>query len=177
MEPLHAIEYELTSELAADVQRNMLRHAARHAWRRELPLLLGWLVFAGLLAWPVVGGWWSPGIGGAVLFLVTLVVLCTVYRRRWQDYAAVMTAVAGFHMANRRVRLEFHEKRLLMETEMFRGEGAWSELDEVIAFANSWALRFSNGGQVVIPAALVTPELKSFLEARAAENETMICEG
>src|SRR5262245_34926014 len=86
MEPKHAVEYELTSEMATDIQRTLLRFALRHGWRRDVPLLLGWLVVALLLAWPVLAGWMPPGVGGGILFLATLFVLAGVYRRHWHSY-------------------------------------------------------------------------------------------
>lgn len=169
MEPRHALEYELTSELATDVQRTLLRFALWSGWRRDLPLILGWAAFALLLACPVLIGWLSPGIGGGILFLATFFVLCTIYGRRTHAYWAATSAVVALHTADRRVRLEFHEQRVVMETEYFRGEGAWTELEDVVIFPTFWALRFSNSGHVVIPSPLVTPELHAFLHAKAEE--------
>ena len=169
MEPAHALEYELTSELANDIQRTLLRFSMRHGWRRDLPLILGWLVFALLLAWPVLAGWMWPGLAGGILFIATLIVLCTIYGRRWRAYTSATSAIVALHMPDRRVRLEFHEQRVCMETEYIRGEGAWTELEEIVVFPTFWALRFSNEGHIVIPRTFVTPELQSFLHAKAAQ--------
>ncbi len=168
MEPTHSLEYELNTELATDIQRSLLQFGRRHGWRRDLPLLCGWLVFALLLAWPVMAGWLSPGIGGGILFVATFFVLSAVYRRHWQSYAAATSAVVALHTSDRRVRLEFFETRVKMEAEYFRGEASWTELEEIVVFPSFWALRFSNGGNIVIPAPLVTPELQAFLRAKAA---------
>ena len=51
MEPLHAIEYELTTEMAADIQRALMPWELRRGWRRELPVFAGALVFAALIIW------------------------------------------------------------------------------------------------------------------------------
>jgi len=77
----------------------------------------------------------------------------------------------GLHTTDRRVRIEFAEDRLRMETEFFRGEGAWTELDDVVVFAGFWVLRLSNGGQVVIPGSLVSPELEAFIRAKAPAGD------
>src|SRR5205807_2501752 len=95
MEPIHSVEYELTGELAMEVQRCLLR---------------------------------------------------------WEL---------------RRGRIEFAEERIRRETEFFRGEGAWTELDDVVVFDGFWVLHLSNGGQVVIPQRLVSPELEAFICAKA----------
>ena len=169
MEPKHALEYDLTSELANDIQRTLLRHSMRHGWRRDVPLILGWLVFAFLLAWPVLSGWMPPGVGGALLFFATLIVLCTIYGRRWRTYTSATSAIVALHMPDRRVRLEFHDGRVCMETEYIRGEGAWTELEEIVVFPTFWALRFSNEGHIVIPSSLMTSELQAFLRSKAEQ--------
>jgi len=153
--------------MAQDIQRTLLRFGMRHGWRRDVPLLLGWGVMAILLGWPVLVGWLPAGVGGALLCLVTLYVLGRIYYRHSLSYTAATTAIVAVHTTDRRVRLEFYEERVRMETEYFRGEGAWTELEEIVMFPSFWALRFSSGGHIVIPAALVTPELRAFLHAKA----------
>ena len=46
MQPIHSVEYELTSELATEIQRTLLRWELRRGWRQDLPVLVGALVFA-----------------------------------------------------------------------------------------------------------------------------------
>jgi hypothetical protein len=169
MEPKFALEYELTSEMATEIQRTLMRAALQQGWRRDLPLILGWLAFALVLAYPVFIGWLTPGIGGGLLFFATLLALCTMYARRWRAYSIASSAVVALHTSDRRVRLEFHEQRVSLQAEYFRGEGAWSELEELMVFPAFWALRFSNSGVVVIPAEHVTPELGEFLHAKAEQ--------
>ena len=72
MEPKHTVEYELTTEMATEIQRTLLPAVLRHAWRRDVPVILGWLVAALSLAGPVLAGWLSPGVGGGLLFFATL---------------------------------------------------------------------------------------------------------
>lgn len=174
MEPLHALEYELTSEMATDIQRALLRFEMRRGWQRDWPTYLAALLFAVLIAWPVLAGWLLPSVGGGLLFLVTLSVLGTVYRRRWLSHMAATSALVAVHMSDRRVRLEFHDQRVRMDTEYFRGEGAWSELDEIVVFPDFWALYLSNGGQIVIPASLMSAELKEFLHVKAEQAAAAI---
>ena len=71
-------------------------------------------------------------------------------------------------------KLEFHDQRVCMHTEYFRGEGAWSELEEIVKFPAFWSLRFSNSGQIVIPSHLVSPELTTFLHAKAEQFKVPI---
>ena len=169
MEPKVALEYVLTTEMATDIQRSLLRFVMRHGWRHDLPLILGGCTFALLLGGLVAAGWLLPAVGGAILFLAALFILCTIYGRRWRAYTAATSAVVALHTSDRRVRIELHEQRACMETEYFRGEAAWSELEELVVFPNFWALRFSNSGHIVIPSALVTPEVKALLEAKAEQ--------
>jgi hypothetical protein len=51
--------------------------------------------------------------------------------------------------------------------EFFRGEAAWTELEEAVIFPTFWLLRFSNGGQIVLPSASVSPALESFIRAQS----------
>src|SRR5258708_32311724 len=81
MEPLHLIEYELTSELATEVQRTLVRWAMRRGWRRDVPVLLCALAFAALIIWLSLSGWILPGVGGALLCVGMLFALGAVYRR------------------------------------------------------------------------------------------------
>jgi hypothetical protein len=78
---------------------------------------------------------------------------------------------------DRRVRLEFSAERVRLETEFFRGEGAWTELSEVVIFADFWVLHLSNGGQILIPAASLSPELEAFIRAKAEEVTAAVRHG
>ena len=69
------------------------------------------------------------------------------------------------------------EDRLRLETEFFRGEGAWTELDDVVVFDRFWVLRLSNGGQVVIPGSMVSPELEAFIRAKAQQVTARVLRG
>lgn len=169
MEPAHAIEYVLTTEIATEIQRELLRFALRGWWRKDLPVLLWGVVLALLLALPVMAGWLTPGVGGGLLCMVTLFVLGSLFRRRWHAQAAASTAVIGLYSSDRRVRLEFLDDRVRMETEMLRGEAAWTELDELVEFPSFWSLSFSNGGHVAIPTGHLSADLRSFLENKARE--------
>jgi hypothetical protein len=169
MEPVHTVEYELTSEMATDIRRALVRFELRRSWRRDVPVFVGAAVFAVAICWLALESLILPGVGGGLLCLVTLAVLGTVYRRHALSYGAAMTALIALHTTDRRVRIEFHEQRVRMETEYFRGEGAWTELDEIVVFPTFWALYLSNGGQIVIPGSLLSPELKAFLHAKAEQ--------
>src|SRR5262249_19382700 len=156
-----------TSEMATDIQRALLGFEMRRGWKRDVPVFLGALVFALLITWPVLAGWMLPAVGGGLLCLVALAVLGNVDRGRWAAHLAATTAVVAVHMSDRRVRLEFHDQRVRMETEYFRGEGAWTELDEIVVFPSFWALYLANGGHIVIPGSLISSELKGFLHTKA----------
>jgi hypothetical protein len=155
--------------MASEIQRDLLRFALRGWWRKDLPVLLWGVVLAFLLAIPVMVGWLLPGVGGGLLCLVTLFVLASLLRRRWHAQAAAGTAVIGLYSSDRRVRLEFLDDGVRMETEMLRGEAAWTELDELVEFPTFWSLSFSNGGHIAIPTALLSADLRSYLENKAHE--------
>jgi hypothetical protein len=169
MEPLHAIEYELTSELATEIQRTLQPWEFRRNWRRDLPAFLGALVVTALITWLALAGWILPGVGGGLICVVALFVMIALFRRWSTSRLAVATALLALHTSDRRVRVEFTEERVRLETEFFRGEGTWTELDEVIIFRDFWLLYLSNGGQVVVPASLVSLELEAFIRARAEQ--------
>src|SRR5207249_3167632 len=81
MEPIHSIEYQLTSELATEVHRTLVRRELRRGWRREVPVLLGALAFAALIIWLGLKGWILPGVGGGLLCVVMFFVIGAVWRR------------------------------------------------------------------------------------------------
>jgi hypothetical protein len=168
MEPLHVIEYELTSELAAEIRRHVACSERRRSWRRDGPLFLGSLLFAILIAWPVFTGWMLPTVGGGLLLLVALPVVGALWRRASLPHTAGSIALLALYTSDRRVRIEFHEKCVRMDTEFFRGEGAWTELDEIVVFPGFWVLYLTNGGQIVLPG-MILPELESFLRSKAEE--------
>jgi hypothetical protein len=169
MQPLHAIEYELTSEMATRIHRTLLRWQWRRDWRRDVPTLIGGLVFAALISWLALEGWMLPGFGAALLCVVVLFMMGAVYRRWALCSTGAVTALLALHASDRRVRIEFDQERLRLEGEFFRGEGTWRELDEVVVFDDFWVLRLSNSGQIVIPASLVVGDLEAFLRAKAQE--------
>jgi len=174
MEPLHVVEYELSSEFASEVQRTLMRWNTRRHWRRDLPVLLCGLAFSALIIWLGLSGWILPGVGGGLLCVVLLFVVGGIYRRRSGAYTASLMALLALHTNERRVRIEFHEERVRLEAEFFRGEGTWTELEEAVVFSNFWLLRFSNGGQIVLPAAKVSPALESFLRSRAQDVDAPV---
>ena len=174
MEPIHLIEYELTSELATEVRNTLVRWESRRGWRRDLPYYLGALAFAALVIWLGLTGWISTGVASGLLCLVALFVLIAVYRRWSGAHMASLFALLALGTSDRRVRIEFLEKRLRMETEYFRGEGAWTEFEEAVIFPTFWLLRFTNGGQVMLPAAKVSPQVEEFIRAQALEVDAPI---
>jgi hypothetical protein len=167
MEPLHSIEYVLTSELATDVQSALVRWDFRRGWRRDVPFLLCALTFATLIVWLGLSGWVLPIVGGGLLFVLTLFVIGAIFRRWGGARSASLIAVLALGASDRRVRIEFAEERVRLETEFFRGEAAWTELEEAVIFPTFWLLRFSNGGQIVLPSASVSPALESFIRAQS----------
>lgn len=169
MQPIHSLEYEVTSQMAAEVHRLLVRWQLRRTWRRDLPLFAGALVFAALIIWLGLEGWILPGVGGALLCLLTFFAVGAFYRRWSLAYGAAGTALLALHTSDRRVRIELGEERVRLETEFFRGEGAWDELEEIVLFPGYWLLQLTNGGQILMPAALVTPDLEAFLRERARE--------
>jgi hypothetical protein len=177
MEPVHAIEYEMTSEFATDIQRKLVPWQLRRGWRRDLPMFLGALILAAVIIWLAMTGWILPLVGGGLICLVTLFAMGAVLRRWSASRAAAVTALLALHAPDRRVRVEFAEERVRLETEYFRGEGAWTELDEVVIFDGFWLLRLSNEGQVVIPGRLLSPELEAFIRTKAQQVMAPIYHG
>jgi hypothetical protein len=177
MQPLHSIEYELTTELAANIHRTLLRWELWRGGRRDVPTFLGAVIFTALILALVLGGWLLPGVGAALLCVAIIFVMGAVLRRWSLSRAATVTALLALQSSDRRVRIDFAEERVRMETEFYRGEGAWTELDEIVLFPGFWALRLSNGGQVVLPVALVSPELETFLRSKAEQVMAPVCRG
>jgi hypothetical protein len=177
VEPIHVLEFELTSELATEALRAVTRWDLRQGWRREVWYALLAFGFAALIVMLGVEGWISPGVGAGLLCVVVLFVLGAIYRRWSAARMAGLVAVLGLHSTSRRVRIEFYEQRVRMETEFFRGEGAWTELDEVVVFPSFWLLRFSNGGQILLPTPTISPVLDEFIRGQAQEIEAPVHQG
>jgi hypothetical protein len=177
MQPVHSLEYELTSELATEIQRALLRWELKRSWRRELPVFCGAAVLAALIIWLGLTGWILPGVGGGLLGLLMLFVMVSLLRRLYGARATVASALLALQVSDRRVRIEFGEERLRLENEFFRGEGAWTELDDVVIFPSFWVLYLTNSGQVVIPGARMTPELEAFLRSKAEHVRVPIRQG
>jgi hypothetical protein len=171
---MHVIEFELTSELATEVRRTVVRWDLRHGWRRDVSYSLAALGFAALIVMLGLQGWITPGVGAGLLCVVVLCVLGAVYRRWTAAHMAGLVAILGLHTTSRRIRMEFYEQRVRMETEFFRGEGAWTELDEVVIFPSFWLLRFSNSGQILLPSATISPILDEFIRGQAQEVEAPV---
>jgi hypothetical protein len=169
MQPHHSIEYELSTEMATDIHRALLRWEIQRGWRRDIPTYLGALVFAGLIAWLGLAGWIVPGFAMGLLCVLVLFVMGTVWRRWSLSHAATGMALLALHSPDRRIRVEFDDQRVRLESEFFRGEGAWTELDEIVIFPAFWVLRFSNDGRVLIPASLAVGELEAFVRAQAQQ--------
>jgi hypothetical protein len=169
MQPIHSLEYDLTTELATQVQQTLARWELRRGWRRDVRVLAGAGVFAALIIWLGLEGWIAPTVGGGLMCLLMLFALVAVFRRWAMARGAAWTVLLALQTSDRRVRIEFGEERLRMETELFRGEGAWTELEEVVVFSSFWMLRLSNGGQILLPGSAVSSELEAFLRAKALQ--------
>jgi len=177
MQPIHSVEYELTTELATEIHRCLLCWELRRGRWQDLPVYLGGLIFTVLILYLGLQGWILPAVGGGLLCAVVIAFFVALFRRRWAARTAVATALLALHAPDRRVRIEFAEDRLRLETEFFRGEGAWTELDVVVVFNRFWVLRLSNGGQVVIPGSMVSPELEAFIRAKAQQVTAPVLRG
>src|SRR5262249_42187843 len=79
MRPIHAVEYELTSELATEIHRALLRWELRRGWRQDVPLFGGAAAFAALIVWLSLEGWILPTVGGGLMCLMMLFVLGAVF--------------------------------------------------------------------------------------------------
>src|SRR5262249_26172650 len=99
------------------------------------------------------------------------VVMLFVIGAIWRRWAAASGAGALFlivlQSSDRRVLIDFTDEHVRLETEFFRGEGAWTELEEVVVFPGFWTLYLSNGGQVILPRAVVSAALEEFIRAKA----------
>src|SRR5205823_10118342 len=93
MQPLHSIEYELTTELATTVHRTLLRRELRRGWRRDLPTFAGALIFAVLIVALGLAGLLMPGFGAALLCVVALFVAGALFRRWSLSNAASATVL------------------------------------------------------------------------------------
>jgi hypothetical protein len=169
MEPVHAIEYELTSALASNVHDKLLRWERRRGRRHDLPLYVGTLVFAAIILTLVFQGWILPGVGGGLLAVLTLFAFGALMRRRSHARTAVEMALLARHMNSRHVRIEFFDERVRMEMEYMQGQGDWSELDQLIIFDGFWVLQLANGGALVVPNTLLSAELEAFLRGKAEQ--------
>ena len=124
MQPIHSVEYELTTELATEIHRCLLCWELRRGRWQDLPVYLGGLIFTVLILCLGLQGWILPAVGGGLLCVVVIAFFVALFRRRWAARTAVATALLALHAPDRRVRIEFAEDRLRLETEFFRGEGA-----------------------------------------------------
>ena len=69
---------------------------------------------------------------------------------------------------DRQVRIEFDDERVRLENGVCpRRRGLVVELDEIVVFDSFWASQLSNGGCIVVPRSLLSPELEGFLRAKA----------
>lgn len=177
MGPVHSIEYELTTELAANIQRTLLRWQLRRGWRRDLLAFITVLGVAGIIIWLWLGEWIPTGMGAVLLFVVVFFGMVSIARRWSRARAGAATAILGLYSSDRRVHIELADERVRLETEFFRGEGAWTELDAVVVFDGFWALLLSNGGQIVIPGSMMSGELEKFLRAKARQVMAPVHEG
>jgi hypothetical protein len=177
MQPLHFIEYEMTSELAAEIERSLVRWELRRGWRRDAPTFAAALVFAMIIIGAGLQGWMLPTVSGGLLCLLTFFMMGAVLRRLSSSRAAAGMALLPLQTSDRRVRVDFGEDRMCLEAEFFRGEGAWNELDNVVIFDRFWVLQLSNGGQIVLPVSALTPDLEAFIRAKAGVVEAPIKRG
>ncbi len=165
---LHSVEYELTSEFATKVQRSLAKQKLGRGWRQDLPTFLGAVLLIVLIIILGLKNLLSLAVGSGLIFLVMLFVIGTIYRRLLTAQGASAVALLALQSGERRVRIGFSEKGLRMETDFFRGEGAWTELEEILVFPDYWVFYLANGGQVLLPVSKLTPKLENFLRDKAA---------
>lgn len=169
MNPIHSVEYEVTSAWVTQLERELSRWEWRRGVWQDAPQYAAAVIFAGLLVWLVLQGLVLPGVGGGLMALLMFFVLGVVYRRWGASRSAVMTAFLAIHSGERSVRIEFDDQRVRLETGYFRGEGEWSELEQIVIFSDFWILYLSNGGRILLPSARVSSELAEFLRSKALQ--------
>ena|SRR5271165_1397491 len=167
MDPIHTVEYEMTSALASDIESKLLHWEMWRGWKRDLRFYIGAIVFGALIIAFGLQGWIHPAVTSGLLCLLTLFVLSALSRRWSNARMAVTIAVLPKQMTDRHVRLTFGADHVHLEMEHFRGEGAWTELEQVIIFDNFWVLQLTNGGCVVVPEKLVSSDLDAFIRKMA----------
>jgi len=177
MEPIHTIEYEMTSALATDIQCKLLRWEVRRGWRRDWPLYVGTVIFAALIIGLGLEGWILPGVGSVLLFLLTFFALGALVRRWGLARMAVAMALLPQQTSDRRVRIDFEADHVRLETERFRGEGTWAELDLVIVFDGFWLLQLTNGGNLIVPNLFMSPQMEEFIRDKAHQVMAPIIQG
>jgi hypothetical protein len=177
MPETHSIEYELTSELASDIHQTLVRWQFRRGWRRDIPMLAGASVLGALIVWLSLRGWIVSGVGGALLGLLVFLVLGAIFRRWSIARGTALMAILPLHTSDRRVRIEFGDERIRLEAEFFCGDGAWSELEEVVIFPGYWLLELSNGGHIVLPGRFISSELETFIRGKARDVTAPIHDG
>jgi len=81
--------------------------------------------------------------------------------------ASVLAPFEG--QSHRRMSVDFSEDRIRMEAATFQSTATWNDVDEVLLWPDFWLLRLRAGGQFVVPAAAISPELGELIRRKAAD--------
>ncbi len=177
MENRHAIEFEMTDELAGRIARAVL--ADRGNFRRlcqrvGLPLLL----LTVLLFWPTLLVLREHLTPAALIASIMVIAAGYYLMLRILVYRYVCWSVlAPFHAQGQRtVRVVFSDEHIYMESGDLSGEQKWKELDAIQVSAKTWFFGLKPGGVFAIPAPTASSDLETLIRRKATEAGTEFLE-
>jgi hypothetical protein len=168
MPDTHTLEFEVTDELADRYARTVVdRVILPRTGLLSRPTFL--IVPLLLLAPLVVFGWLPPAMFAMLAVLAAGFVAVGMMRRSVCLGEARSSALAPFEgQLSRRMRVDFSEDGIRMEAPAIQSTATWKDLGEVLLWPDFWLLRLRAGGQFVVPAAAIAPELGEMIRRKAA---------
>jgi hypothetical protein len=165
----YTVEYEMTDELADEIVRAVLSRW-KHFFRLLVYAARGPLVFALFLLLVVV--LLRPQLSaGEALAMIALLAAAAILIARLNIYRGARLALLlpYFGGASRTMQVTFAEDGIVLETAGWNVKQDWREIAAVEIHPGLWLVRLRSGGQIAVPAAVLSSELETFLRRRALE--------
>ncbi|MCI0739738.1 MAG: hypothetical protein L0Y72_11895 [Gemmataceae bacterium] len=165
----YTLDFEWTDELADEYARALTSQSSSGVLPRHTHLALAIMILAPMAVLAYIWGRFPPELLTGVLILLGVCFGFSWLRRRLHYLDCRWLSLLPFQgLERRKVQVRVSEEQISADMGEMNFQAGWAELAAMAALPGFWIIRLRDGGQVVLPVEVLSPELQEFLRDKAA---------